>query len=136
MRYSSGNLTSVKKENVILSEEIRTEMKKHARREQYLYERDKNRVIQFNDEVCADSKSIIEDVINTRNLHIALKQSLDKLSDNEKQIIFEVFFESSAEPNYTKLAERHGVSRQCFTRKLNRILAKLKVLINNCYIEF
>ena len=119
----------------IIPENIGKEVKKMTRRERYLYEREKGRIVVF-DERYIGSSELVEDIINGRNLMTALRKALQLLNENEYQIIYEIFFESNRKPNYTRLAQRHNISRQCYCRKVSRILLKLRQLIADFYIEF
>lgn len=127
---------------------ILTEYKKMARRERYLYERDKGRLVAFDDRYTQDSNTkntFIEDLITTRNMHRALDKALRDLTPNEYIIIDECFFDGDnleedknhkKKVNYTKLAEKHGITRQAYKKRLDGILKKLKTLVISYYKEF
>lgn len=107
------------------------------RRTRYIvYERNRDKTVLFDERYTRDvSKSaVIEDVIKARNLHIALNKALAELPPHEYQIISECFFESN-KPNLTKLSEKHGITRQVYTRKRDRILVKLRRLVISHYEE-
>lgn len=115
---------------------ILKECKKMARRERYLYERDKGRLVRFDDSYTIDKtkSTLVEDLITARNIHTALHKALAELTADEYIIIDECFFSGYDKVNYSKLAEKHGISRQAYTRKLNRILKKLKKLFISYYV--
>lgn len=116
---------------------ILKELKSMNRQTKYiLVDRNRGKTVRFDDRYTRDiSKSdVIEDVIKAKNLHIALNKALAELSSHEYQIISECFFESS-KPNLTKLSQKHGISRQVYTRKRDRILVKLKKLVVSHYEE-
>lgn len=110
---------------------ILKEYKRMARRERYLYERDKGRLVRFDDKYITSNahNEFIEDLIIAKNMHIALNKALNDLSEDEYKIISECFYESGKRINYSKLAKRHGISRQGYTQNLKRILKKLKRLV-------
>ena len=126
---------------------ILTEYKKMTRRERYLYERDKGRLVLFDDRYTQDSRTkntFVEDLIITRNMHKALDKALRDLTLDEYIIIEECFFDGGnleedknhkKKVNYTKLAQKHGISRQAYTKKRDSILKKLKELVIYYYKE-
>lgn len=118
-----------------ISPVILKECKKMARRERYLYERDKGRLVRFDDNYTIDKikSTLIEDLITARNIHTALNKALAELTVDEYTIIDECFF-SNNKVNYSKLAKKHGISRQAYTKKLNRILKKLKKSFISYYV--
>lgn len=115
--------------------EILREYKKMIRQERYLYEKDKGRLVRFNEEYHFNSSNTIEDLISERNLHRALHKALSELDKAEYEIIQEYFF-SDEKVTYEELSKKHSIARQVYTRKVKRILAKLKVLVVSHYEEF
>lgn len=116
---------------------ILKELKSMNRQTKYiLVDRNRGKTVRFDDRYTRDiSKSdVIEDVIKAKNLHIALNKALAELPPHEYQIISECFFESN-KPNLTKLSKKHGITRQAYTRKRDRILVKLKKLVISHYEE-
>lgn len=111
--------------------------KKHIRRqEKYLFvERDKGKTVRFDEayhyDAYADS---VEEIIRKQHIHKALIYSLRELTELEQQIIDECFF--CDKKSYTELSKLHNISRQAYTKKLNRILNKLRVLIDFYYEDF
>lgn len=108
------------------------QMNRHTR---YIeYERNQGKTVLFDERYIQDTgkSTLIENVIAARKIHIALNQALEQLPDDEAQIIDECFF-LSEKVNYTKLAEKHGVSRQAYTQRKDRILKKLKKLVISNY---
>lgn len=123
---------SNKKTSLVLSE-----YRQMCRRTTYIeYEQSKGRTVRFDERYVQDVRksNLVEDIIAARNIHIALNKALEQLADDEAQIINECFFESER-VNYTKLAQKHGVSRQAYSQKKNRILKKLKGLVISYYNE-
>lgn len=111
---------------------------KVARAERYyFYEKDKGRLIHLNENYYADKSADVVETIQKQHLHKALMVALGELSDMERQIIDECFFEENSEKvTFTELAKRHGISRPVYKRKLGRILDKLKEFIEMLYEEF
>lgn len=111
---------------------FRRKVQQMDRRTRYvLYEKDggkgRRKIIGFDERYMQDegSPTLIEDMIIARDMHLALDRALAELTAEEDQIITECFFEGE-KVNYTRLAKKHGVSRQVYCRKLKRILLKLK----------
>lgn len=105
-------------------------------RETYLYEKDKGRLIRFDEAyITTGTPNTIEDFISKRNLHRALAQALKELNEIEYEIIQECFF-TNEKLNYSKLSKKHSISKQAYTKKVKRILAKLRNLITLYYEEF
>lgn len=119
-----------------LSSEILKEYKKMKRRERYLYEKDKGRLIRFDEAyIVTGSTSTIEDFISKRNLHIALLKALNELDEVEYEIIQDCFF-TSKKVNYAELSKKYSISYQAYVKRLDKILAKLKKLVTLYYEEF
>ncbi len=113
-------------------QDFQKKLQQMNRRTRYvLYERDngkgRRKVIEFDERYMQDESSLmlIEDMIIARDMHLALDRALAELPIEEEQIITECFFEGER-INYTKLAKKHGISRQVYCRKLKRILLKLR----------
>lgn len=109
------------------------------RRTRYiLHERDngkgRRKIIEFDERYMQDqsSSTLIEDMLDARDMHLALDRALSELTSEEDQIITECFFEGE-KVNYTKLAQKHGISRQVYCRKRKRILQKLKKSVISHY---
>ncbi len=111
------------------------ELKKFDRRVKYLYERDKGRLLRYDDAYISDKSATVEDLIDKKNLHISLQKALNKLSDTEYQIIQECFF-SNERVNFSKLCKKYNITRQVYIRKEKRILSKLKKLVTYYYNKF
>lgn len=125
--------------------QIISEYRKMLRREIYLSERDRGRLVRFDDRYTQGSKhEFLEDLIIAEHMHIALNKALNDLPDNEYEIISDCFFvaderfvkKDSGEPNYSALAKKYGVTRYIFIQKLKRILKKLKKLVVLYYDGF
>lgn len=115
------------------------QMDRHTR--YIIFERDtgkgRRKVVSFDERYMQEQSSptLIEDLIRARNMHIALNRALSELTPEEDEIITECFFEK-VKVNYTKLAKKHGITRQVYCRKKKRILQKLKKLVISYYKEF
>lgn len=95
------------------------------RQEKYLFiERDKGRKICFNDATAADPNADVIETISKQNRHKVLMEALTKLKPSEMQIIDECFF--SEKKTITELARLHKISQPTYSKKLNRILLKLR----------
>lgn len=75
----------------------------------------------------------VEEKLQKQAAISALKKALIELSDDERQIINECFF-TDEQTTYTELAKNYGISRQAYCKRLKRILAKLKPLVEY-YLE-
>ncbi len=123
---------------------ILKDYKKRVKRQEryYLYERDKRRlikckgkVIKFDDSYIFDIKAeSVDEIIRKQHMHQALMSALKELTDFEQQIIDECFF--TDKKTYTELSKSHNISRQAYTKKLHRILKKLRTLIESYYEDF
>ena len=92
--------------------EWQQEYRKMQRRETYLYEKDKGRLIKFDEAyITTGTTNTIEDFISKRNLHRALVQALKELNEIEYEIIQECFF-TDEKLNYSKLSKKHSISKQ------------------------
>lgn len=101
----------------------------------------KRRIISLSDyddksDVYIDTESDIVKTLSAEELHKSLLAALSYLSDLERIIIDEVFFYSGKKPSLEELGSKHNISRQCYTRKLNRILRKLRTLIEQNITEY
>lgn len=96
----------------------------------------RRKVVKFDERYMQDQSSptLVEDIIIARNMHIALYRALADLTAEEDQIITECFFEETR-VNYTKLAKKHGISRQAYCQRKKKILKKLKLLVISYYEE-
>lgn len=65
----------------------------------------------------------VQQLTETAMLIILLRKSLAKLSDEEREIIDELFFNDNSMRN---TAKKNGISLQALQRKLKKILEKLK----------
>lgn len=88
---------------------------------------DKDNVDNFTDDTfiqnVRDNSVDVEQLTETALLIILLRKSLAKLSDEEREIIDELFFNDSS---MRKTAKKKGISLQALQRKLKKILGKLK----------
>lgn len=106
----------------------------------YIYERDKGRLIKFDEAYFADENADVVKVINKKHLHKTLNRALKELTALEQQIIDECFFDNQNEygkrKTYTELAKKYNISQQAYSKRLNKILKKLRVLIDFYYEDF
>jgi DNA-directed RNA polymerase sigma subunit (sigma70/sigma32) len=119
---------------IILKEHLR-----QVRRSEkyYFYERDKGRLIRFDDAYFSKTSDNVEDTLNKNHKHKALHKALDSLSETELKMIDECFFYDEQEKKtITELAKEHNISRQAYTKRLKKILVKLRLFINDYYDEF
>ena len=122
-------------------QDFQKKLQQMNRRTRYLlHERDngkgRRKFIGFDERYIQDESSLmlIEDMIIARDMHLALDRALAELSIEEEQIITECFFEGER-VNYTKLAKKHGISRQVYCRKRKRILQKLRKSVITHYAQ-
>lgn len=65
----------------------------------------------------------------------ALKKALSDLSNDERQMIRECFyFDGKKRPPFKCLAQRYGISRQAYCKRLDKLLVKLKPIVEY-YLE-
>lgn len=77
----------------------------------------------------SDEEGTVESIIEKTELLNALRFALDQLSEEEQQIIAENFFFSKKKPIQAKLAQKYGITRQAYAKRLKKILKKLKRII-------
>lgn len=106
----------------------------------YIYERDKGRLIKFDEAYFSDENADVVKVITKERLHKALNRALKELTALEQQIIDDCFFNDKDEDGnrktYTELAKKYNISRQAYAKRLNKILIKLRGLIDFYYEDF
>lgn len=92
----------------------------------------------YNDksDVYIDTESDIVKTLSAQELHKCLLVALDELTDLERLIIDEVFFSPDKRPSLEELGNKHNISRQAYSRKLNRTLHKLRILIEQDITEY
>ena len=86
--------------------------------------------------VYIDTESDIVKTLSAQELHKCLLVALDELTDLERLIIDEVFFSPDKRPSLEELGNKHNISRQAYSRKLNRTLHKLRILIEQDITEY
>lgn len=106
----------------------------------YIYERDRGRLVKFDETYFADENADVIKVISKEHLHKALNCALKELTALEQQIIDDCFFNDKDKDGnrktYTELAKKYNISRQAYAKRLNKILKKLRVLIDFYYEDF
>lgn len=87
------------------------------------------------EEVLSNPADTIECLLDKKCEIAALEKALSNLSDGERQMIRECyFFAGKKRPTYTQLARSCGISRQAYCKRLNKLLMKLKSLVE-FYLE-
>lgn len=62
--------------------------------------------------------------------NFGIKKALSDLSDDERQMIRKCFyFDGKKKPSYKLLAQSYGMSRQAYCKRLNKLLVKLKPMV-------
>ena len=82
------------------------------------------------------NESDIVKTLSAQELHKCLLVALAELTDLERLIIDEVFFSPDKRPSLEELGNKHNISRQAYSRKLNRTLHKLRILIEQDITEY
>ena len=123
----------VRGKKVIVSDEVYRAYKKELNHEAHLNRMDrKHRVYGFEDyklnlNSIEDENVDIEKIIETKMRIEDLYQALGKLNDEERKIIDSLYFK---EMSIRDLAEEQKVSSKKIFNLRNKILKKLKVLLN------
>lgn len=77
----------------------------------------------------SDERANVEWIVERDAELAALRKALDKLSYEEHKMINDTFFYCGEKPTFLTLAQNSGVTRQAYISKLNRLLAKLREVI-------
>lgn len=121
--------------DVELSDEVKQAIKHFDNLEHYQTAQLREHCVSYDDEKLENrlfnSTDNVEFIAEHEKQLSALKKALTTLSSEDLEIIRENFFFEEKKPSYTELANKYGVTRQVYTRKLNRILAKLKMIVEN-----
>lgn len=120
-----------------MPESVKRYMKRCDDKDEYYRNVVAKRFINYDDyleEYISDVEDTIEYSLDRKSEIIALKKALKNLSDSERQIINECFFFEGKKPTYTDLAKKYGISRQAYTAKLDRLLKRLKTIVEY-YLE-
>lgn len=139
--HTQNEVHCIKKINCEMSDEVKRVIRQFYDRERYYQKISLQRYISFEelDKTVSRTEDTVEYAFDV-NLEIlckeekiaALKKALLDLSDDERQIIKECFyFNGSKKPSYSKLAEKYNISRQAYCKRLDKILRKLKEIIEN-----
>ena len=81
------------------------------------------------------NEDTIEYYLDRKSELSALKKALSDLSDDERQMIRECFyFDEKKRPSFQSLAQSYGITRQAYCKRLNKLLAKLKPMVEY-YLE-
>ncbi|MGO3751664.1 MAG: sigma-70 family RNA polymerase sigma factor [Peptoniphilaceae bacterium] len=129
--YVNGKIVPVKKE-------IYDAYYKELNHERYLNRKDrKNGLIYYNqfdtpesnfEESIGDKTFDVSQVVETKVLMEKLYDALNSLSDEERELVIELFFE---EKTLIDSAKRRDISDVAVLKRRNRILKKLKKILEN-----
>lgn len=122
----------VMKSSINLSNEVKRVFWNYNKREKRFQNKSKNHLVSYDScvGVYLSSNETVEALYEKRQLHTALYKALKELSAEELQIINECFFFVGIKRQpYKTLAQIHGISRQAYCKRLDKILAKLRVII-------
>jgi len=122
-----------------VSEKVYKEYWKETNRERYLYRLDKENHLRFFSELenedsrsveerLADSNVDVEKIFDVKFQIEELHKALDRLSPEEREIIQALFFD---EKTQEEVAEKLGINQRTVGRKRNKILKKLKVILDD-----
>ncbi len=122
--------------DVPLSDEVKKTIKHFDNLEHYQAEQQKEHCVSYDNDNLENrlfnEKHTVEFLAERERQMGALKKALKTLSSEDLKMIRDNFyFDGGKRPTYTELAKNCGVTRQVYTRRLNRILAKLKKTIEN-----
>ena len=79
-------------------------------------------------EVFADTKTDVESAVINKMTVAELRKAFLLLSPDEKKLLIEHFFD---EKSQVELSKQYGVNQSSISRKINRIIAKLKKFLEN-----
>lgn len=79
-------------------------------------------------EVFADTKTNVEAAVINKMTVAELRKAFLLLSPDEKKLLIEHFFD---EKSQVELSKQYGVNQSSISRKINRIIAKLKKFLEN-----
>ena len=98
----------------------------------------KKRFVSFNNQIenyISNDEDTVEYFLERKSRVSALKKALSDLSDDERQMIRECFyFDGKKKPSYKVLAQSCGITRQAYCKRLNKLLVKLKPMVEY-YLE-
>ena len=77
----------------------------------------------------SDERDNVENIIEKEDMLKALRIAMEKLTENEREIILDYFFYQGAKPSQQELAKKYGITRQAYDKRLKKVLKKLKSLI-------
>lgn len=122
-------------DDVNLSDEVKQAIKHFENLEHYRTEQQREHCVSYNDDNLENrlfnENDNVEFIAERERQLSALKKALKTLSSEDLKIIRDNFYFDQTKPTFTELAKKSGVTRQVYTRRLNRILAKLKKIIEN-----
>lgn len=94
---------------------------------------EKNRRIRYDDYMeylLYNSEDTVEYHIKHAAELQALQSAIESLSEHEFKMIMDCYFYNGKRPSYEELAKAQGISRQAYRAKLDRVLDKLRLLVN------
>ena len=122
-------------DGVVLSDKVKQIIKHYDNLEHYQAEQQRRNCVSYDEDNLENrlynESDTVEFTAERKAELDALKKALDDLSSEDLKIIQDNFFYVGKKPSYTELAKECGITRQVYTRKLNRVLAKLKKLVEN-----
>ena len=78
--------------------------------------------------VLVDIETNVEEQVTNKIILEQLHNAFLLLSEEEKELLVEHFFEETSQ---VELSKQYGVNQSNISRKINRIIAKLKKILNN-----
>lgn len=125
LRLESGLVVEVEKK-------LYDEYWKMLNHQNYLQRVDYDFIDSFADDekiqkLCSDVN--VEQLAETAMLIMLLRKSLQSLTEEEREIIDELFLNNDENTTYRSVAERHGITHQALHKRVKKILSKLKQLI-------
>lgn len=111
---------------------------KYSKREQYYQSVISTRFEKFDGNLelsLFKNEDTIEYYLDKKSELLALKKALSVLSADERQMIRECFyFDGKKRPSFQSLAQNYGISRQAYCKRLDKLLVKLKQIVEY-YLE-
>lgn len=77
----------------------------------------------------SDEKDNVENVFDKAELLRALRMAMQELTEDEQQIISDNFFCQEKKRSRRELAEKYGITRQAYDKRVKKILKKLRIAI-------
>lgn len=87
-----------------------------------------DRLSEDNAKQFVDERESVEELVLCKIRHEQLRKALDILTEKERALILALFFEEKTE---REVAEAMGISHQAIHKRKNKILKKLKLILEN-----